>query len=241
MSKLEICVRAALNIAAFIVIAAGLNKWIIVVFFLISVVATAELGIRPYGRDSVEKLLLGCGAIAVTLILIGLCLNFTPWGLTREMWAIAWLVVTISVLIWRRNLGAAIESDIRSLLSRHWMIALYGIAAMTVLVVAVGVAFAGVRVWNQKAVLSFSLVSKSANKVVVRIGAVSTTGTYRIEAQSGSPHARRYLSQPISVNAGGGGQVLDEMVPVNVSGRWIINLINGNHSSGLRELIVDVG
>ena len=242
MSKLEICLRAAFNIATFIAIEAGLNKWIVSAFFLIGAAATAELGVRLYARNWVEKLLLGCGAIVTTLILIGLGLNFTPWGLTRETWAVAWLIASISVLIWRRNLGADIQfDDIRSYLSHHWLIGLYGIAAMAVLVVGVNVALAGVRIWDQKAVLSFSLVSKDANHVVVEIDAVSTTGTYRIAAQSDSSHAHRYRSPSISISAGGGGQALDETVPTNVSGRWIIYLTDGSGSSDLRELIVNVG
>ena len=242
MSRLEIFLRTALNVVTFAVIVAGLNKWIAAAFFLIGVAATTELAVRPHAQGWVEKLLLGCGAIVTTFILIGLCLNFTPWGLTRATWGVAWLIASIAVLIWRRDFGTVIQSnDVRSYVAHHWLLGLYGVAAMAVLVVAVGIALAGTRIWSQKAVLSFSLVSKTTNSVIVRVDATSTTGTYRVAAQSNSPHAHRYLSTPISVSADAQGQALDETVPTNVPGRWTIYLTDGTGSSDLRELIIDVG
>jgi hypothetical protein len=151
-------------------------------------------------------------------------------------------VVSSAVLIWRRASGTFIPVDrIRFYCARHWLTGLYGIAALVIFVVAGIIATSGVRIWSQKPMLAFSLVSDNSSIVVVKIDAISTNGTYSIVAESGSPHADSYSSPPILVSAGAKGQALNESVPVNVPGRWIIDLNAVNGSTGLRELIVDVG
>jgi hypothetical protein len=242
VSRLEIFSRAVLNAGIVAAIASGLSAWIAAPLFLVGVAATGELAMRPYARNGVDRVLFICGATVTALILIGLCLNLTPWGLTRGTWAFSWLVVSSAVLVWRRASATFIPVDrIRLYCARHWLVGLYGLAAIAIFIVAGVIAMSGVRIWNQKPMLAFSLVSKNSSTVVVKIDAISTNGTYRIVASSGSPHAQRYSSPPISVSAGAKGQALNESVPVNVSGRWTIYLNAVNGSTGLRELIVDVG
>jgi hypothetical protein len=125
--------------------------------------------------------------------------------------------------------------------ARNWLTGLYGLAAVAIFVAAGIVAMSGVRIWNQKPMLAFSLVSKSSSNVVVKIDAISTNATYRIVAQSGSRKAHHYSSAPILVSAGGEGQSLHESVPVNAPGRWVIDLNTVNGATGVRELIVNVG
>jgi hypothetical protein len=242
VSRLEVLFRAVLNAGIAATIASGPSVWIATPLFLAGIALTGELAIRPYARNGIERTLLVCGATVTALILIGLCLNLTPWGLTRGTWAFSWLVVSTAVLIWRRASGTLIEAGrIRSYCARHWLTGLYGLAAAAIFVVAGTIAMSGVRIWSQKPMLAFALVSKNSSAVVVKIDAISTNTTYRIVAKSGNGKAYHYSSPPILVHAGGGGQSLDESVPVNVPGRWIIDLNVVNGPTGVRELIVDVG
>ena len=241
MSRLELFLRAVINVCTIAAIAFGMSVWIATPLFLAVAGAAAELSVRPYARNGIEKLLLSCGAAVTTLILVGLCLNLTPWGLTRGTWAVSWLVISAVVLFWRRTSGTVIRSDdIRFYIARHWLIGLYGLGALAIFLAAGYIAIAGVRSWNQRPILAFSLVSESATNIVVKIDAVSMTGAYRIVAQSGSRHSQRYSSPPILVSADGNGRALDESVPVNVPGRWTIYLNPVDGSSSSRELIVDV-
>jgi hypothetical protein len=241
VSRLEVVLRAVLNVCIAATIGWGLSAWIAAPLFLVGVAMTAELAVRPHPRNGAEKILLICGATVTAVILIGLLLNLTPWGLTRVTWAVCWFVVSSAVLIRRRTLGTFIPIDrIRSHLRHHWVTGLYGLAALAIFVVAVIIAKSGVRVESQRPLLEFSLVSKNSSSVVVQIHAISTDGTYRIAAESGSRHARRYSSPPIQINAGANGQTLNESVPVNVAGRWEIHLSAVSGSSDSRELIIDV-
>lgn len=220
----------------------GLSAWILAPLFVVGVAMTGELALRPYARNGVGKILIICGATVVAMILIGLLLNLTPWGLTRATWAVSWFVVSTAVLYWHRTLSTSISIDrIRSSLRHHWVTGLYGVAALAIFIFAYVLAMSGVRIWSQKALLEFSLVSNSSSSVAVKIHAVSTDGTYRIVAESGSRHARRYSSPPIVVNAGANGQTLNENVPINVAGRWNIYLSAIDGSKGSRQLIVDIG
>src|SRR5215469_58070 len=241
MPRRELIVREALNVCIVLMIALGVTAWITAPLFLLGVAITAELALRSYSNDGVEKVLLGCGAIVTVLILTGLFLNLTPLGLTRASWAAMWLVLSTAVLFWRRNSTTTIRrGDIRSYLARHWVIGLYGIGALGIFVAAVYIAMAGVWSWNQRPMLEFSLVSKNVSRIAVKIHAISVTGTYRIVAYPGT-HPPQYLSPPISVNADGNGETLVENVPISVPGRWIIFLSPVTGSTSPRELIVDVG
>ena len=242
MSRLEVLVRAILNVCIAAVIGWGLSAWFATPLFLVGVALTAELAMRPQARSGVEKVFLICGAIVTAFILIGLFLNLTPWGLTQVTWAVAWFVVSSVVLVWRRASGTSISIDrIRPYVNRHWVIGLYGLGALAIFVVAGIVAMAGVRTSNQKPLLEFSLVSKNPSSVVVQIHAISTDATYRIVADSENRQALNYLSSPILVNAGPQGQTLNEIVPVNVAGPWDITLSGVSGSADTRKLIVDVG
>jgi hypothetical protein len=242
VSRLEVLFRVVLNAGIAASIALAASVWIATPLFLVGIAVTGELAVRPYARNGIERALLACGATVTASILIGLCLNLTPWGLTRWTWLFSWLVVSTAVLIWRRASRTPFDAvRIRSYCLRHWLAGLYGLAAVVIFVVAGTVAISGVRIWSQKPMLAFSLVSKSSSAVVVNIDAISTNATYRIVAESGTRKAHHYLSAPILVNAGGKGQSFDESVPVNVPGRWTIDLNAVNGSTGVRELIVNVG
>ena len=110
MSRLEILFRAVLNACIAATIALGPSVWIATPLFLAGIAVTGELAVRPYARSGIERALLVCGATVTVLILIGLCLNLTPWGLTRGTWAFSWLLVSTAVLIWRRGSGTLIEA-----------------------------------------------------------------------------------------------------------------------------------
>src|SRR5215469_11501492 len=119
MPRRELIVREALNVCIVLMIALGVTAWITAPLFLVGVAATAELALRDYSDDGVEKILLGCGALVTVLSLIGLFLNLTPFGLTRASWAAMWLVLSTAVLYWRRNSTTTIRrDDIRSYLAR---------------------------------------------------------------------------------------------------------------------------
>lgn len=241
MPRLELILRAALNVAIVVAIGLGLTPWFATPLFLLGVAATAELAVRNHSADGVEKILLICGATAIAFILVGLFLNFTPLGLTRASWGASWLVVSTGVLIWRRNSATPIQrDDIKLYIERHWVIGMYGVAALAIFIAAVYLAMAGVWSSNQRPMLAFSLISKNASQIVVKIQAVSVTGTYRIVARPGSSPPR-YSSSPISVNADGNVETLVENVPISVPGRWTIYLNSVNASNSSRELIVDVG
>lgn len=240
MRWLEVVLRAVLNTAATVAVAFGVEVGVTAPLVLVVAIATAELAVRPYVSNGADKLLLGCGATITILILTGLCLNLTPWGLTSRTWAVAWLIMSSAVLIWRRALGSGVQlSAIRINSVSHWVFGLWGLAALVVFVAAGTIAMAGVRVWNQKPLLAFSLVSKNSHAVVVEIDATSTAGTYRIVADSGNRHAN-YSSRPIIIRAGAKSQTIKESVLVKEPGRWIIYLNAIHGSSHLRELIVDV-
>lgn len=242
MPRLELLVRAILNVCIAAAIGLGLTAWLAAPLFLVGIALTAELAMRPQARSGAEKILLICGAIVTAFILIGLLLNLTPWGLTRATWAVAWLVVSGAVLLRRRGYATSISIDrLRSHVNRHWVMGLYGVGALAIFAVAGILAMAGVRSSNQKPLLEFSLVSKSSSSVVVQIHAISTKATYQIVADSENHQARNYSSPIISVNAGPQGQTLNESVPVNVGGPWDISLSGVSGSYDTRELIVNVG
>jgi hypothetical protein len=233
----EIVLRAALIIGAVeAVLDGGVTVWFTGLLGLVAIAATAELAMRPYADNPADRLLLACGALVTALILIGLCLNLTPWGLTRVTWTFAWAIVSAGVLIWRRGLGLHIARPRSSMgVSGIW-----GVAAAAVLVASIVLAMIGVRQWNQKPLLAFSLVGRSEHSALVEIQATSTKGRYDIVAASSAPGAHRYLSKAFAINVGGGEERVHELVPLNVAGRWTIILESANDSGSLRELIIDV-
>lgn len=199
----EVAARLALIAGLAAAITLGVTVWITAPLGLLAIAAVAELAVRPYAASPADRLLLGCGAVVTVLILAGLALNLTPWGLTRATWTGTWLLVSAGVLVWRRDLrthvrwpGAWLKS------SGIWVI-----SASLILVLAVVVALAGVRRWDQRPTLAFSVVSQTTNAVVVEIDATSTAGEYEILASSDTP-PRRYASASVDLDAGGGGRRL---------------------------------
>lgn len=232
----EIALRSALIAGLFGSVAASAAPWITAVLGFAAIAATAELAIRPYAANAIDKLLMGSGVVVTAFIIVGLGLTLTPWGLTRITADVAWLAVSLGVLFWRRQLSTTITlpaGEIRSL-------GIWVVLAGVILAGGVVLAAAGIRHWNQRPALAFALVSRSAGSVVVEIDATSVTGRYQIEANSKVHGAQPYSSPTLTINAGGNGERVRERVPINISGAWTINLQSADDSSIVRYLIVNV-
>jgi hypothetical protein len=230
----EIAIRLTLIVSLFIAAIYGLNLWIAAPLGLIAVAATAELAIRPYATNGADRLLLACGGAVTVLILVGLGLNLMPWGLTRLTWDVAWAILSIGVLVWRRGL----RSPVGPLSAGFRSIGFWLLPVSLIFVFAGVIALAGVQQWNRKPVLAFSLESITANTVVVKIDATSITDRYRIAAISTSLGAKRYLSGPFTIRSGGDGEHILERVQVNVAGVWKISLESASDGTTVRWLKV---
>jgi hypothetical protein len=235
VSALEVLVRLiVIGGSAGINLDGHLSTWISGSLGLVAMVATAELAVRPYGAKVFDRLLLIAGSLVVTLILLGVVLNVAPWGLTRGTWNAAWLVLSILVLFWRRGIRTRVI-----LPGRFINVVSLSIVVAAAIIVGAGVlAINGVKKWDEKSILSFSLVSSSSTNITTEINATSVRGSYSIVAFSQTHKKSHYMSKPFSVSAGSSGETVQEQVPVKVRGPWVINL----ESAGkvVRELIVDV-
>lgn len=237
MRRREVVLRLALMVGLFGVVAYNLTGWITAVLGFVAIITTAELAVRPYAPSAIDKLLMGSGAVVTTLIIIGLGLTLTPWGLNRITVDVAWLAMSLAVLGWRRRLRTNIQLSMAEISSslRIWVA-----SASLILAVGVVLALAGVRHWNQRPALAFSLVSKSTNSVLVQVEATSTAGRYQIVADSKVHGAHQYASSLLTIKAGGEGEHLQERVPVNIPGVWTIHLQSADDHSIVRTLIVSV-
>jgi hypothetical protein len=231
----EVALRLALIASLCAAIVYNVAVWIVAPVGLMAIAATVELAVRPYGRNDVDRLLLGCGAVVTTLILAGLVLDITPWGLTRTSWTVAWTIISIGVLVWRRRL----RLNIRPHAAKIGRLTPWLLAASLILIGAVALALTGVRDWNRQPVMAFALEATDAHSVLVEIDATSINESYRIEATSDVPGARRYLSAPVAVDAGGGGKRILERVPTNIEGVWTIRLESAANGVVLRWLRVN--
>jgi len=232
----EIALRLTLIVALFVAILDHASVWFAAPLGLLAVAATAELATRTYAANAPDRLLLSCGAVVVTLILAGLVLNLMPWGLTQTTWAITWTILSIAVLIWRRNLATRMRIPISTIRPfGPWIL-----AASLIIIFAVMLALAGVRQWNQKPVVAFALVSASPNSLIVEIDSKSTNAMYRIVATSRMSGARPYSSAPVTVRSGGNGTRVLRRVPINTKGVWMISLEPANTRAPARWLRVTV-
>jgi hypothetical protein len=232
----ELALRLILMAGLFGVVAYNLAGWITATLGFVAIITIAELAVRPYAANAIDKLLMGTGAVVTALIIIGLGLTLTPWGLNRITADVAWLVVSLAVLTWRRGLKTNIQlptAEMRSL-------SIWAASASLILVVGVIFAAAGIRHWNQRPALAFSLSSKRTGSVVVEIEATSVTGRYQIVADSKVHGAHHYLSSLLTVKAGGDGERLRERVPINIPGVWTIYLQSADDHSVVRLLIVNL-
>jgi hypothetical protein len=232
----EVALRLTLIVGLAVAIAYGVDARFAAPLGFLAIAATAELAIRPYAANAVDRLLLGCGAVVTTLILAGLGLNLTPWGLTRTTWTATWTILSIGVLAWRRKLG----TSVRKPAARIGPFSLWLFSASLIFVVAGIVAVAGVRHFNRQPVVAFALVSTSADAVVVEIDATSITERYRIVAMSRASGAHQYFSAPFTITSGGNGKRVFERVPINIAGVWMIDLESANNGAIVRRLKVDV-
>ena len=237
MSIIEVVVRLILiGSSAGVNLDGHSNVWISGSLGLVAMMATIELAVRPYGKEVFDRLLLMAGSLVVTLIILGLVLNVTPWGLTLTTWNAAWVFLSILVLFWRRRnrTHVVLPTGIFNMLS-------VSIAFSAAIIIAAGaLAIEGVRKWDAQPILSFSLVSSSSTTVTTEINAASTRGTYRIVAFSRHDRASHYTSEPFTVTAGKGGETVQEKVPVKGGGAWVFDLKSNGDGKILRELIVDV-
>jgi hypothetical protein len=237
--KLEATLRMTLIASLFGAFMYGVTVWIIAPLGLISIAATAELAVRPYATNAADRLLLACGSIVTTLILVGLALNLTPWGLTRTTWNAAWLIVSISVLAWRRRLATNI-TNIRLPWAETRSLSVWIATASLILIAAVILALAGVRISDRQPVLALSVVSRNTDSVVVEIEATSITGEYQIMATSRAPKALQYSSGLLTIKAGSNGEQVRTRVPLNVAGTWTIDLESAYGDAIIRWLKVDL-
>jgi hypothetical protein len=232
----EVALRSALIIGLLAAIAYDINIWIAAPLGLLAIAVTAELAIRPYAANPIDRLLLGSGTVITAFILTGIGLNLTPWGLTRTTMTVTWTILSIGVLAWRRRFRTHIRKSVGGIRSfGSWVL------LASIIFAAAGVlAVTGVRQWNRQPVLAFALVSASPGSVVVEIDSTSTSDSYRIVAASKASGAHQYTSAPLTVRSGGDGQRLFERVPVNVAGVWTVNLQSIKDGTVVRWLKVDV-
>lgn len=232
----EIALRVALIVGSAAAINEHASAWVTAPLGLIALATTIELAIRPYARNAVDRVLIGCGSGVVALILLGVVLNLTPSGLTRTTWSATWVVIGLAVLIWRRKTGVTMSlSGLRVPTSAFWAVPI-----VAVLVAAGFVAQAGVK--NEKQpLLALSLLSKTTRSVQVQINATSISGSYQLKAQSGTPGAQAYTSPEFEISAGSSGTRIVKQVPTNFPSRWTITLAAMHGTPLTRELIVDVG
>lgn len=238
MSLLEVLIRLILIAgSACINLDGHINVWISGIVGLVSILATAELAVRPYGAKVFDRLLLMAGGLITTFIILGLLLNLTPLGLTLETWNAAWGVISVSVLIWRRGNRTQIVVP-------KGFVNVFSLSVVVAIIIIIGagvLAIDGVRKWDEKSVLSFSLVSSNSTSVVTQINATSISGSYSIAAFSQTNTASHYTSRPFSISAGRDGQMIRERIPVKANGRWVIDLDSADGDKVVRELIIDVG
>jgi hypothetical protein len=232
----EIALRLTLAVSLFCAVVYNQIYWLTAVLGLMAIIATAELAVRPYASNAIDKLLIGSGTVVVTLIIIGLSLALTPWGLNRITVGVVWLVVSLVVLGCRRRLRTSIQLPIIEMSS----LSVWVVSASLILAVGIVLALAGVRYWNQRPALAFSVVAKSTNSVMVEIEATSLTGRYHIVADSKTQGARRYFSSLLTIKADGKGEILQERVPINIAGSWTIDLQSAVDDSVVRLLTVNV-
>lgn len=237
MSALEVLVRLILIAgSACINLDDHINVWVSGSVGLVSILATAELAVRPYSARVFDRLLLMAGGLVATFIILGLLLNLTPWGLTLETWNAAWGVVSILVLIWRRG-------DRTHIVIPKKFVNVFSLSVVIAIIIIIGagvLAIDGMKKWDEKSVLSFSLVSSSSTSIVTQINATSISGSYSIAAFSRTNKASHYTSRPFSVSAGSNGQMIRERIPVMVKGPWVIDLDSTDGGKVVRELIINV-
>jgi hypothetical protein len=237
-----VTLRLVLIAALPAVLAVSPAVWVTAPVALVAIAATAELAVRPYASDPASRLLLACGALMTVLILAGLVLNLLPWGLTRLTWGAAWLVISVTVLVWRRH-SATDLSGLGRLRPAAWSgrpgpglaMGVWITAAAVIGVGAVVLAQSGVRNWDRKPVLAFSVVSRDPQAVVVQIQATSVTDRYQILATGPGHYATPYFR----VAAGGTGTQIRKRVPLSRAGTWTIDLQSGGQT--VRELQLIVG
>jgi hypothetical protein len=232
----ELAIRSTLIFGLLTAIIFDVTVWIAAPLGLVAIAATAELAVRPYAANAVDRLLLSCGAVVTALILAGLVLNLAPWGLSRATWAITWTVLSIGVLAWRKGL----RTRIRGRTARVGSFSPWIFSASLIVVAAAILALVGVRYWNRQPALAFTFVNASANEVTVAIDATSVTERYRIVAISNVSGARRYSSAPLAMRPGENGIHVIERVPVNVSGIWMIGLESIDNDAIVRRLIINL-
>ncbi len=75
------------------------------VFFFPGYALTSVLFPRRKGRGGIERVALSFGLSIAVVVLIGLILNYTPWGLTLEstLYSVASFILAMSIIAWVRR------------------------------------------------------------------------------------------------------------------------------------------
>lgn len=232
MSRPELFGRLGLLLAATILGVAGAPGWLGGPLGLISLLATAELTVRPFAPQAHDRLLLVAGSTLVALLIGGLLLNFVAGGLTRISWSLGALVVGLIVLARRQSYGTRLVTVRSPQLGSRFIAA--AVTSLVLLVVAVVVAIDGTRAGARASVVALSLVSELPNSIVVRVSSTDSAGNYRLIVSARGQVARR--SSLIEVPAGGS---IDREFAVTPGTTWTVLLTSPADPSFSRLLIVD--
>jgi hypothetical protein len=212
------------------------SPWISGIIGLASIAATVELAVRPYGSKVFDRLLLAAGGLVAALVILGLLLNLIPWGLTRGTWNLAWAMLSILVLFWRRDVRTAVR--FRRIPVNALSLSI--VAAAVIIAGSAALVASGVHKWEGQSKLSFSLAAVSSTSVATEIDATSVDSSYSIVAFLQNHKQTLYTSKPFEVTADRNGATVRERVPIATKGRWVIDLEPAGGGKAFRELIVDI-
>jgi hypothetical protein len=84
----DIALRAALVVTAAVAAFSGASVLLTAPLTLLAVVAVVERVVRFRRRGLLDAVLCGAAGIVIAFALLGLVVNFLPWGLTRQSWAV---------------------------------------------------------------------------------------------------------------------------------------------------------
>ncbi len=235
MSRLEVTLRVVLLAGLLAVIAASPTVWLTAPVALVAIAATIELAVRPYAADAAAAaagLRSGGdrthpGRPGAEPAAVGADPGHLGGGLAGDQRG-------------RADLAADSATDLSWLArpGRAGGLGLWMAAAAVILAGAVLLALAGVRNWDRKPVLAFSVLSRTAQAAVVQVQATSMTNRYQIVATRPGQAAGQYASPYFMVRAGGSGIQVRKRVPLNGDGTWNIDLQAGGKTVRKVQLVV---
>jgi hypothetical protein len=239
----ELALRGALVIVAAAAAAFGLPTIVAAPLVLLAGVAVLERVVRYRRRGLLDAVLTGITAAITALVLLGLALNFLPWGLSTQSWAIGSGCVALLALACclRRDdppsLVAMMAGRARS--SGRARPARYALVCM----VAAGAVLAG----------SMVLATTSSDRIhlapVEMSASTTASGTTEISFQAGTfagPFDLLVVSATGTEIAAAGivAQPNDpKVVPISAlpTGHVLVQLVASGSTEPFRELIFDNG